>query len=156
MEQPGLRATLRRAGHVTCGQWCHEYRAGGARVSARGGAATTIIGFALALLPGALRPPYVVLLMLWALNGGGQAMIAVASVRQLADHTAADERGRVYAAHFALTHLCWLVTYPAVGLLSRSIGVPRMFSLAGGVALLMTVIAAGIRPTPRHGRAALA
>lgn len=107
----------------------------------------------LALLPGAFRPPFTVLLMLWAVNGAGQAMIAVASVRQLADHTAAEERGRVYAAHFALTHLCWLVTYPVVGLLSRSIGVPRMFSVAGGVALLMTAIAAAIRPTAGHERA---
>lgn len=33
----------------------------------------------------------------------------------LAEHTVAEERGRAYAAHFALTHACWLITYPAVG-----------------------------------------
>lgn len=101
-----------------------------------------------ALIPGVLSPPYVVFLALWALNGAGQAMIAVASVRQLAEHTSPDERGRVYAAHFALTHLCWLATYPAVGFLSGAIGVPRTFGVAGVVAILLTAVAANIRPAP--------
>lgn len=101
----------------------------------------------IALLPGPLRPPYPVFLALWALNGAGQAMIAVASVRLLAENTPPVERGRVYAAHFALTHLCWLVTYPAAGILSGRIGVPWMFAVAGVTALLMTAVAASIRTT---------
>lgn len=128
--------------HTSAHQWARRTLLGGG------------VLLSLALLPGALRPAYAVLLALWAMNGAGQAMIAVASVRQLAEHTQPDERGRVYAAHFALTHLCWLVTYPVVGLLSRSIGVPRTFSVAGGVAVLMTAIAARIRPTSRHEREA--
>jgi NRE family putative nickel resistance protein-like MFS transporter len=43
-----------------------------------------------------------VLLVLWALNGAGQALIAVPSVGLLAAHADASERGRAYAAHFAL------------------------------------------------------
>jgi NRE family putative nickel resistance protein-like MFS transporter len=96
---------------------------------------------AAALLPGALRPPYAVLLGLWALNGAGQALIAVASVGLLARHTQPDERGRAYAAHFALTHLFWLGTYPAVGYLARAVGVPVTFTMAGGVTLLATALA---------------
>ncbi len=121
-------------GHTASHRWArHTLLAGG-----------VLLG--VALLPGVLRPPYVVFLGLWALNGAGQAMIAVASARQLAEHTVPEERGRVYAAHFALTHLCWLATYPAVGFLSRAVGVPRTFGLAGVVALLMTAVAASIRP----------
>lgn len=93
---------------------------------------------AAALLPGVLRPPYAVLLALWALNGAGQALIAVASVGLLARHTASEERGRAYAAHFALTHLFWLGTYPAVGFLSRALGVPATFTVAGVLAALAT------------------
>ena len=103
-----------------------------------------------ALLPGALRPPYAVLLGLWALNGAGQGLIAVASVGLLARHTAPDERGRAYAAHFALTHLFWLVTYPAVGYLARAAGVPATFTAAGVVAALATLGALGIARTPRQ------
>jgi MFS transporter, NRE family, putaive nickel resistance protein len=102
-----------------------------------------------ALLPGVLRPPYVALLALWALNGAGQALVAVPSVGLLAQHTEPEERGRAYAAHFALTHLFWLGTYPAVGFLGRAVGVPLTFTLAGGVTLLATIAALLVRQTHR-------
>lgn len=60
---------------------------------------------AVALLPGVLVPALPVLLRLWALNGAGQALVAIPSVGLLAEHTAPAERGRAYAAHFALTHV---------------------------------------------------
>lgn len=102
-----------------------------------------------ALLPGVFRPPYVVLLALWALNGAGQALIAVPSVGLLARHTSPDERGRAYAAHFALTHLFWLGTYPAVGYMARAVGVPRTFTAAGVVTALATVAALLVGRTHR-------
>jgi MFS transporter, NRE family, putaive nickel resistance protein len=106
---------------------------------------------AAALLPGALRPPYWALLLLWTLNGAGQAMVAIPSVGLLARHTATHERGRAYAAHFALTHLFWLGTYPAVGFLGRSVGVPVTFTLAGLVAALATLAAVAVgRPHRPH------
>jgi MFS transporter, NRE family, putaive nickel resistance protein len=94
---------------------------------------------ALALLPAILRPSFGVLLVLWAANGAGQALIAVSSVGLLAAHTSADERGRAYAAHFALTHLFWLFTYPAVGFFSRAAGTPSAFF---GMGLLVLVLVA--------------
>lgn len=39
--------------------------------------------------------------------------------------------------HCALTHLCWLFTYPAAGYLARETGPPRTFT-ASGVFCLMT------------------
>lgn len=114
---------------------------------------TLLVGGALlaaALLPGVLRPGYAVLLALWALNGAGQALVAVASVGLLARHTESAERGRAYAAHFALTHLFWLATYPAVGFLAGAVGVPWTFTLAGVVALLATGGAAVVGRPPRR------
>jgi MFS transporter, NRE family, putaive nickel resistance protein len=83
-----------------------------------------------ALLPGLMVPGLGVLLLLWALNGAGQALVAIPSLGLLADHTQPEERGRGYAAHFALTHLFWLFTYPAAdqGLMMRSTGRPFTFS----------------------------
>lgn len=108
---------------------------------------TLVFGGALltaALLPGFLVPGVVVLMLLWALNGAGQALVAIPSVGLLAEHTDPDERGRTYAAHFALTHLFWLGTYPAAGYLASEVGVPWTFTLAGvlcaglvGVALVL-------------------
>lgn len=106
---------------------------------------------AVALLPGWLQPGILVLLVLWALNGAGQALIAVPSVGLLAAHTDSAERGRAYAAHFALTHLFWLVTYPSVGYLARYAGPARTFTLAGVVVLLLTGLSSLVGRGPhRH------
>jgi MFS transporter, NRE family, putaive nickel resistance protein len=94
---------------------------------------TMMIGgclLALSLLPGALAPGLALVAVLWAIKGAGQVMVAIPSVGLLAEHTASEERGRAYSAHFALTHLVWLGAYPAVGYLAREIGTPATFTLA--------------------------
>ena len=95
----------------------------------------------LLLLPDLLKPPLLVFSLLWMLNGAGQALIAIPSSTLLAEHTIEAERGRAYAAHFALTHLCWLVSYPAIGHAAAKWGAPLTFTGAGIVCLLVTVMA---------------
>jgi len=95
----------------------------------------------LALLPGVLAPPLFVFSLLWVLNGAGQALIAISSSTLMAEHTVAEERGRAYAAHFALTHACWLFTYPAVGHAAAKWGAPVTFTAAGIACLLVTAAA---------------
>lgn len=95
----------------------------------------------LLLLPGVLKPPLILFAVLWFLNGAGQALIAIPSSTLLAEHTHEQERGRTYAAHFALTHACWLVTYPAMGYASARFGTPLSFTVAGVVCLAVTVFA---------------
>jgi len=82
--------------------------------------------------------------LLWVLNGAGQALIAIPSTTLLAEHTFEEERGRAYAAHFALTHACWLVTYPAVGHAAARWGSPLTFTAAGVVCLLVTAAAVAL------------
>lgn len=101
------------------------------------------------LLPGMLVPSLVVLAALWAMNGAGQALIAIASSTLLAEHTAERERGRAYAAHFALTHVCWLGTYPAVGYAAARWGSPVTFTAAGVTCLLITALAKVVGPGPQ-------
>jgi NRE family putative nickel resistance protein-like MFS transporter len=103
----------------------------------------------LALLPGVLRPDLGALLVLWALNGAGQSLIAVPTLALLAEHADREERGRAYAAHFALTHAFWLLTYPAAGHLARAVGTPLTFTLAGGVCGFAALSAIRIRAPHR-------
>jgi NRE family putative nickel resistance protein-like MFS transporter len=98
----------------------------------------------LCLLPGALVPAFLAFCLLWTLNGAGQALIAMPSSTLLAEHTQEDERGRAYAAHFALTHFFWLVAYPAVGHAAVRWGAPATFTAAGAVCLLVTMISAQV------------
>ena len=90
----------------------------------------------LLLLPGVLQPPLLIFGLLWFLNGAGQALIAIPSSTLLSEHTAEAERGRAYAAHFALTHAFWLITYPAVGHGTSGFGAPLTLTVAGVVCLL--------------------
>src|SRR6266478_5074567 len=95
----------------------------------------------LVLLPDILKPPILIFSFLWVLNGAGQALIAIPSATLLAEHTIEEERGRAYAAHFALTHLCWLASYPAIGHASAKWGSPVTFTGAGFVCLVVTAVA---------------
>ena len=110
-------------------------------------------GFALGLLllPGVLQPPLLVFALLWFFNGSGQALIAIPSSTLLAEHTSEANRGRVYAAYFALTHAFWLITYPAIGYGTHSLGAPLTFTLAGVVCLLITLgVWLSRKPSPDH------
>ncbi len=95
----------------------------------------------LLLLPGIFVPPLFIFAALWFLNGAGQALIAIPSSTLLAEHSDEAERGKAYAAHFALTHACWLVTYPAIGHAAARFGTPVTFTVAGVVCLLITAAA---------------
>ena len=135
--EPGTGARAHRRAHLRHHRWA-------GRTMVAGGAL-----LCLALLPGMLMPGFGMLMGLWVLNGAGQAMIAIPSVGLLAEHTEPGERGRAYSAHFALTHLFWLGTYPAVGYLSRALGVPATFTVTGVAIGLLTLAAGVYRPVPR-------
>ena len=94
----------------------------------------------LILLPGFLMPGLAIFAILWFINGAGQVLIAISSTTLLAEHTAEDERGRAYAAHFAWTHAFWLITYPAIGYGVAKLGVPWTFTVAGVVCLFIAMI----------------
>ncbi len=93
------------------------------------------------LLPGALSPPFWIFVFLWFGNGAGQALVAIPSSTLLAEHTSEAERGKAYAAHFALTHACWLITYPVAGWAGTVLGPALTFSAFGIACALITGIA---------------
>ena len=78
---------------------------------------------------------------LWILNGVGQALIALSSSTLLAEHTKEADRGKAYAAHFALTHTFWLITYPAIGQGVSRIEAPLTLTIAGAICLVVALLA---------------
>ncbi|WP_020485862.1 MFS transporter [Methylomonas sp. MK1] len=103
----------------------------------------------LILLPGVQQPPFMIFALLWILNGVGQALIALPSSTLLAEHTTEADRGRAYAAHFALTHAFWLITYPAIGQGVSRLEAPLTFTIAGAVCLIISMVAI-ISRKPNH------
>jgi MFS transporter, NRE family, putaive nickel resistance protein len=55
------------------------------------------------------------LLVLWAIAGIGQTLVNVPTQTLIADRVTVEMQGRVYGAHFAWSHLWWVLSYPLAG-----------------------------------------
>jgi len=64
------------------------------------------------------------LLALWALMGIGYSAVQTPTGRLLRRSAQAEDRPAVFAAQFALSHACWLLTYPVAGWFGSAIGLP--------------------------------
>lgn len=61
------------------------------------------------------RPSWPALLAIWMLLGAGYSAVLTPSGRLLRRSAHAADRPALFAAQFALSHACWLVTYPLAG-----------------------------------------
>jgi MFS family permease len=81
--------------------------------------------------PGASNLEWPVLLLIWAVLGVAYSAVMTPSGRLLRRSAHAADRPAVFAAQFALSHACWLLTYPLAGWLGSSAGiVPTSLVLA--------------------------
>jgi len=111
---------------------------------ARGLAVVALVagaGLWLAGLPG-----WPVFLAVWALFGLLYAAILTPSGRLLRRSAHAGDRPAVFAAQFALSHACWLVTYPLAGWAGEALGMGPALVLLAGVAGLGIGVAARLWP----------
>lgn len=94
---------------------------------------------AIGLLLGIAVPTYLLLLPLWFILGLGYSLAQTPSGRLLRRSSQPEDRPALFAAQFALSHACWLATYPLAGWLGAKAGMPATFatlSLLGGIAIL--------------------
>ena len=103
-----------------------------------GGAALMVAG--VAAVP--LAATFVGLMALWAVIGFGFA-VTQTPIGRIINRSARDEdRGAVFAAQFALSHACWLVTYPLAGWIGADFGIPAAaltLAAVGASGLLATL-----------------
>lgn len=103
-----------------------------------GGAALMVAGVALVPLVGSLAS----LIALWAAIGFGFSLTQTPIGRIINRSAREADRGAVFAAQFALSHACWLVTYPLAGWIGAGAGlsvaalVLAIIGAAGVVAVL--------------------
>jgi predicted MFS family arabinose efflux permease len=97
-----------------------------------GGAAlmvATLLGLGATVLTAGLG--WFILLGAWLLVGLGYSAVLTPSGRLLRRSAHAGDRPALFAAQFALSHACWLVTYPLSGWLLTFYGVvPALIGLA--------------------------
>ena len=110
-----------------------------------GGAAVLVASLlGLSLMSLIYNTQWLPLLAGWFLIGIGFSVVLTPSGRLLKRSAHAEDRPAVYAAQFALSHACWLVTYPLSGWLITVAGPTTAFAtlailatagLVGGVVL---------------------
>ncbi|MBB4106015.1 MFS transporter [Allorhizobium borbori] len=85
---------------------------------------------------------YTVLLAVWLVMGLGYSIVQTPSGRLLRRSTHAEDRPALFAAHFALSHAAWLLTYPLAGWLGAAIGLPLtaiILAIIAGLGLICAV-----------------
>ena len=97
-----------------------------------GGAALMVAGVALVPLVGGLAS----LIALWALIGFGFCLTQTPIGRIINRSAREADRGAVFAAQFALSHACWLVTYPLAGWVGAGGGLSVAALLLAGIGAL--------------------
>lgn len=102
-----------------------------------------VVGLALAAGQGLGWP---VFLGLWALLGLAYSVTLTPSGRLLRRSAHAEDRPAIFTAQFALSHACWLVTYPAAGWLGASLGLGATLMLLAGAGMIAALAAGRLWP----------
>lgn len=80
-----------------------------------GGGVSMTTGLVIAFLALMTAAPLLALLAIWFIIGGGYSAVLTPVGRLLTAISGPDDRPSLFAAQFALSHACWLVTYPLAG-----------------------------------------
>ncbi len=106
------------------------------------GAALLVLGMTLGPLVGSLA----VLAPLWLLIGFGYSLTQTPTGRLLRRSAQPEDRPALFAAQFALSHVCWLIAYPLAGWLGAGVGLDAAFLVMDGVAALGLIAAIQLWP----------
>lgn len=106
------------------------------------GAAVLVMGTA----AGPLADGLWALVPLWAALGFGYSLTQTPTGRLLRRSAHREDRPAIFAAQFALSHACWLVTYPLAGRLGAVVGIDTIFLVMAALAL--TGVLAALRLWP--------
>ena len=98
------------------------------------------------LFIGTLVPNFASLLPLWLVIGLGYSLTQTPSGRLLRRSAQPEDRPALFAAQFALSHACWLITYPLAGWLGATAGLAATFTTLGLIAIGAIVTAARLWP----------
>lgn len=107
-------------------------------------AGTTVLVLGLAL--GVFARSYTLLLPLWFVLGIGYSLAQTPSGRLLRRSSQPEDRPALFAAQFALSHACWLLTYPIAGWLGAKVGLPFTFASLAIIAAIALVAATRLWP----------
>jgi H+ antiporter protein len=89
---------------------------------------------------------YPTLLPLWFLLGAGYSLVQTPSGRLIRRSSTEEDRPTLFAAQFALSHACWLLTYPLAGWLGSKAGMSTSFIALAVIGSLAWLLAMRVWP----------
>lgn len=99
------------------------------------------------LFLGSAATGYALLLGLWFVLGLGYSLAQTPSGRLLRRSSRPEDRPALFAAQFALSHACWLLTYPVAGWLGSTVGIAPTFIALGVLAVGALLAASFLWPS---------
>jgi MFS family permease len=102
-----------------------------------------LAGLAVAAVPGLSWPA---LLVGWFVIGVGYSAVLTPSGRLLRRSSHPEDRPSLFAAQFALSHTCWLLTYPLSGWLVTAFGAATTLSVLAFVSAVGLILAVRLWP----------
>jgi predicted MFS family arabinose efflux permease len=118
----------------------------GERVTDRAAMLAGAALLAAGLLVAPLVPSWPALLPVWAVLGLGNGLVLTPGGRLLRRSAHPGDRPALFAAQFALSHACWLLTYPLAGVLGAATGLGRTFVVMAAIAAVGLGLAAALWP----------
>jgi len=85
-------------------------------------------------------------LLAWAVSGALYSAVLTPSGRLLKNSARPEDRPAIFAAQFALSHACWLLTYPVAGWAGQAFGLPVAMAILGLIALIGSGVALFVWP----------
>ncbi len=111
---------------------------------------TVMVGGAVLLAAGlaaaSTLPGFAVAAGLWVMLGIGSSLVQTPGGRLLRRSSHAEDRPALFAAQFALSHACWLITYPTAGWIGATFGLPATFAVMVAVVILASGLALALWP----------
>lgn len=95
---------------------------------------------ALGLFLGLSEPDFHFLLIIWMILGMGGSLIQTPAGRLIKRSAHDADRPSIFAFQFALSHACWLITYPLAGWIGGTLSMMAAFLVFG----MLSVIATGM------------
>lgn len=104
---------------------------------------------------------WIALLCVWPVMGIGYSAVLTPSGRLLRRSASPRDRSAVFAAQFALSHICWLITYTVAGSLGAVLGMSWTLGILASLTLISIGAAVVVWPSSdpdelEHGHAELA
>lgn len=111
------------------------------------GAVAVTVALAAAAIVMSPAGSWTAVLIVWFALGAAESAVLTPTGQVIAAAVAEAERPSAFAAHFSLSHACYLVAYPAAGWIGHGAGLPASAAVLCAVAALATIVAVMTWPT---------